>query len=518
VCGFCDRARAGALGGGVDAGWVKCGSRGGGAVCGRAGPENIAGGVRGRNQLAFVAQIAQFLRWRARRQARAELRRVDSRRRIRKSVLHAPAQQIFWQNKDMRSFNHLDTREKKTRLYTTARESESTASLAAVGVDDPVLKQEKSKGGQRVRGIGAVPLGVRWKRVLTRRLDAMTVPSEFSARQCVEFLRALRSQQAENISVDGNGYADSVSPASSEPPPHDVVYVLDSETSGLVGYVHMEDLLMLDPDEQSATQVGQMARKCETVVYEDESLERASARMRSAGIMSAPVVDADNHKIMVGVLSAADLVREMEDEASDELYRFGGVMLDEENGGAGAAGMESYFDVPLRAFIRSRAAWLVALLLLQSLSSVVLSRFQPLVQAHVVLALFLTMLTGTGGNAGNQSSALVIRGLATGEISWDNARRVFLREFIVGMCIALVLGSVGFIRVYVTSGQLEASLAVSTALMFTVMFGVAFGTLSPIVLQRLGVDPCNCASPALSTVTDIAGVLLLCLTASAILH
>ncbi|CAN0407521.1 unnamed protein product, partial [Phaeothamnion confervicola] len=125
-----------------------------------------------------------------------------------------------------------------------------------------------------------------------------------------------------------------------------------------------------------------------------------------------------------------------------------------------------------------RVGWLVSLLLLQSLSSVILTYYQAVIERNIVIALFLTMLTGTAGNAGNQSSAMVIRGLATGEINRRNTWRVITRESKAAMMAAVILSGASFVRVFMTPGStMLATLAVSVAMGATVVGAVMFGTI-----------------------------------------
>jgi magnesium transporter len=132
-----------------------------------------------------------------------------------------------------------------------------------------------------------------------------------------------------------------------------------------------------------------------------------------------------------------------------------------------------------------------------------------------MLAVFLTMLTGTGGNAGNQSSALVIRGLSNGEINSSNYHRVVLREMLASSGIALVLAAISLVRVLATPGaSAMVALVISATTFLTVVGAVTGGTVVPLLLERMGVDPVHISSPVLATLTDVVGVLLLCLISS----
>ena len=124
--------------------------------------------------------------------------------------------------------------------------------------------------------------------------------------------------------------------------------------------------------------------------------------------------------------------------------------------------------------------------------------------------LFLTMLTSAGGNASSQTSAIIIQGIATGEIGKHNVKKFLRREVMLGLAIALILGATAFIRVYVTSHNLSGSIAISASLMTIVTISIAIGGSIPILLQRLHIDPAHSAGPVLATLIDILGVIIYC--------
>lgn len=291
-----------------------------------------------------------------------------------------------------------------------------------------------------------------------------------------------------------------------------------------------------------------IVRACEVVVKESDEYDDAILAMREKGLTYAPVVDDNNivvracvpafvlarmlfersncrhhhhrphppahsstytemERAQTGIITPTDMLNEMEMEATDDVSRF-----------SGSGGTESYFGTPLVQLVTARAWWLISLLMLQSLSSIILTHFSALIERHLVIALFLTMLTGTAGNAGNQSSAMVIRGLATGEINRRNGWKVVMRELKAAFFMSLLLAAASFVRVYVTPGStMMSTVAVTIAMGVTVVAACFLGTFAPLVLDRMGLDPCNCASPALATMTDVGGVLILCAISSAML-
>jgi cation transporter-like permease len=139
-----------------------------------------------------------------------------------------------------------------------------------------------------------------------------------------------------------------------------------------------------------------------------------------------------------------------------------------------------------------RGRWLLALLLLQSSSSAVLERFEDLIEDHIVITFFLTMLVGAGGNAGNQSAINVIRALAVGEVDANEVNSVIGRQIAVGFLLGAALAVGGFVRVYTTnSGSFEDAVAISASLFAIVFTSCILGSFLPLFFARLGVDPAN---------------------------
>lgn len=166
----------------------------------------------------------------------------------------------------------------------------------------------------------------------------------------------------------------------------------------------------------------------------------------------------------------------------------------------------------------ARGRWLLGLLALQSTSSFVLDAYAPLLRDHLVVTLFLTMLVGAGGNAGNQSAIHVIRGLATGTITTAPAsvKATLARQAAVGALLAAGLAAGGFARVYASTASVSDSVAIATSLAAIVMASVVVGASLPFGLARAGVDPAN-AGTSVQVVMDILGCCITCVTCQAVL-
>ncbi|MFH1461467.1 MAG: magnesium transporter [bacterium] len=279
-----------------------------------------------------------------------------------------------------------------------------------------------------------------------------------------------------------------------------VIYVTDSDDK-LVGHITLGDLVVNKPD----VLLKNILHKDILVLDVNEDQEEVAHAIHHYGLMSAPVVDKDGH--FLGIVTAEDVIDVLEEEASEDVYKMSGLSPAE----------HSYFQTSIWQLIWQRSPWLVGLLLLQSLSSFILASFQGIVDKFFIIPMFLTMLIGTGGNAGNQSSAIVIRGLATGQISRKNSLRVLLREFGASISIASILMIFSFFRVYLFQHDLISAFTVSIALFLIIIMSMFLGALLPLLLEHFNFDPAHSAAPFLATLMDILGVLIYCFIVSRVL-
>lgn len=175
---------------------------------------------------------------------------------------------------------------------------------------------------------------------------------------------------------------------------------------------------------------------------------------------------------------------------------------------AGAVkGRRQYNSVISTVVQRTRA--LAVLMILQSFSGFILDQYSSFIESHMFVTLYLTMLVGAGGNAGNQSAVNVIRGLATGEISRARSGAVLWREARCALLQGAALTSVGFWRVYLFQHDMRSSVAISLALFSITSISVIVGAILPLGFDRCGLDPAH-AGPAIQVVMDVTGVYLTC--------
>merc|ERR1719343_130973 len=166
--------------------------------------------------------------------------------------------------------------------------------------------------------------------------------------------------------------------------------------------------------------------------------------------------------------------------------------------------------------LRDRAHWLVGLLIMQSLSGIILSRNEMLLANHPVIIYYLTMMVGAGGNAGNQASVRVIRGIALGTLNERTRGQFLVRELKMAATLSLILSVAGFIRTICFKTPFPEAITVTAALSLIVFISICLGAILPLMLERIGVDPAH-SSTTIQVIMDILGVLLAVLVSGAIL-
>ena len=171
---------------------------------------------------------------------------------------------------------------------------------------------------------------------------------------------------------------------------------------------------------------------------------------------------------------------------------------------------------PFLPRLQKRVTLLVGLLVFQSCSSFILSSYEQLLTQHTVVVFFLTMLVGAGGNAGNQATVLVIRGLATGEITAKTHWRYVVSEARMAIAIALLMVGAGIVRVKAFGYSTTDAVAIGTSLFCIVLSSVVIGAVLPMLLNYVGLDPAH-AGATIQVVMDLAGVMITCVVCSAML-
>lgn len=164
---------------------------------------------------------------------------------------------------------------------------------------------------------------------------------------------------------------------------------------------------------------------------------------------------------------------------------------------------QPYLKTSVWTLAKNRIIWLLILMISATVTGAIIQGFEDVLQSVVILASFIPMLMDTGGNSGSQSSTLIIRGLALGEITTKDIFKVIFKEFKVSIVVASILSVVNFLRLYFfTSAGFMISLTVCASLFFTVVLAKVVGGILPIISKKLNLDPAIMASPLITTVVD----------------
>jgi len=268
------------------------------------------------------------------------------------------------------------------------------------------------------------------------------------------------------------------------------LYVVDA-AGRLEGVVSLRDLIVADPK----TRVREIMNPDVKFVRTDTDQEVVARMMADYNFQVLPVVDESG--VLSGIITIDDVVDVIEEEATEDIYRLGAV------------------DAPELVYSRStpwelwsaRVRWLVVLIVGGMFSSTILEGFEATLSAVTALTFYLTILLGAGGNTGNQSSTLIVRALATGDVRGRDWWRILFKELGVGALLGLTLAAVLAIKVLIDGhAEILPVLALSLATLITV--SNVIGAMLPIGIKKIGLDPALISNPLIATLSDLTGLLI----------
>jgi len=266
------------------------------------------------------------------------------------------------------------------------------------------------------------------------------------------------------------------------------LYVVD-ERRHLVGVVSLRRLLLVSPDTP-------LKRIMTTEVYSarvDTDQEEVARQVASYNLLAIPVVDSENK--LVGIITVDDVIDVIKDEATEDVYRLAGVSKDDG------------VDTPPAESLRKRLPWLIVNLGTAFLAAFVISRFTDTIGKVVSLAVFMPVVAGMGGNAATQTLAVIVRGIALGELTWANARHALIKEGLVGIGNGVANGILGGIIVGLLTHDWVLGLILTAAMVINMFVAATAGTLIPLGLRAMKIDPALASSVFITTLTDVFGFL-----------
>jgi magnesium transporter len=230
-------------------------------------------------------------------------------------------------------------------------------------------------------------------------------------------------------------------------------------------------------------------------VPEDMDQEEVARLFDKYGFLVLPVVDKQAH--LVGVITLDDVLDVAEEEATEDIHKTASIIPMK----------EAYIDASVWTLFKKRILWLLSLIMINVISSQIMASYEQVLSTALALAFFIPMLIGTGGNAGSQSAALVVRALVTGDIKLVDWRRILCKEVLVGGGLGMALGLASTL-LGVWRGGPAIGLVVGFTMVAVVLLSNIIGMLLPFILTKLRLDPTVASSPLITSICDAAGLLI----------
>lgn len=278
-----------------------------------------------------------------------------------------------------------------------------------------------------------------------------------------------------------------------------VVYVTD-DRGHLIDDIRITDILVA----ASAQTVQNLMDNRFVSLNVLDQQEDTVAIFRANDRYALPVIDSED--FLLGIVTLDDVLAVVEAEDTEDIQKFGGQeALD-----------VPYNKTPLLTMVQKRAGWLIVLFVSEMLTATAMGYFEDEIAKAVVLALFVPLIISSGGNSGSQAATLIIRAMALKEIQLSDWWKVMQRELLSGLLLGIILGIIGFFRIYLWTlfspiygpHWFLVALTVAFSLVGVVLWGTLSGSMLPIALKRLGFDPATSSAPFVATLVDVTGLVI----------
>ena len=270
-----------------------------------------------------------------------------------------------------------------------------------------------------------------------------------------------------------------------------------TEKRKLVGVVDVKDLLTAGESRLIEEIMDENVLYARTL----DDQEEVASMIRKYGLVAIPIIDHEN--CLVGIVTVDDAMFVLQDEATEDISIMAGVSPNE----------DSYFETSVFQHAKSRSLWLMLLMLSATITGEILGYFEDAMAAMPILITFIPMLMGTGGNCGSQSSTMVIRGLAVGEIEFRDFFRVIFKEIRIAVVVGILLAAVNGVRIYIM-----LAIALGITMIAVICMAKCIGSMLPLLAKKLGLDPAIMAAPLISTVMDTCTMLVYFAIVTAFFH
>jgi magnesium transporter len=280
----------------------------------------------------------------------------------------------------------------------------------------------------------------------------------------------------------------------------DVIYVINAKGE-LLDDIRIRDFILASP----TTKVNELMDERYIALNAEDDQETANEAFKMNNRVALPVISRSNK--LLGIVTIDDVLWVANEEFSEDIQKIGGTeALD-----------EPYLNINIFKLVRKRASWLIVLFLSEMLTATAMQHFNKEIEAATVLALFIPLIMSSGGNSGSQASTLIIQAMALGEIKLLDWWKVMRRELMSGAMLGLILGSIGFVRImmwqhfgfYDYGPYYErVALVIFFSLIGIVLWGSLMGSMLPIILKSLRLDPATSSAPFVATLVDVTGIVI----------
>lgn len=266
-----------------------------------------------------------------------------------------------------------------------------------------------------------------------------------------------------------------------------------TEKRRLIGMVDVKDLLTAGESRLIEEIMDENVLYARTL----DDQEKVANMINKYGLVAIPIIDHEN--CLVGIVTVDDAMLVLQDEATEDISIMAGVSPNE----------DSYFETSVLRQVRNRTPWLMLLMLSATVTGEILGYYENAMAAMPILITFIPMLMGTGGNCGSQSSTLIIRGLAVGEIEFSDIFKVIFKEIRVAVVVGALLAFVNGIRICIMYDRdIMLAVALGVTMIAVVTIAKCIGCILPLIAKKIGIDPAIMAAPLITTITDTCTILV----------
>ena len=263
-------------------------------------------------------------------------------------------------------------------------------------------------------------------------------------------------------------------------------YVISKDRK-LEGVISLKELITSDDD----VILENLMNRNFVSVHTNDDQEEVAEIIKKYDLIVLPVTDVEGR--LLGIITIDDVMDVVEQEATEDFHRMAGISPVE----------ESYLKTSAFKMARQRISWLIILMISATFTGRIIKNYESVLQSVVILSSFIPMLMDTGGNAGAQSSTIVVRALALGEVKPKDTFKILRKEFCISFIVAVVLAAINYLRlITMTRTPLNVALVVSVTLIFVVMISKIIGAFLPVVAKSLKMDPAIMAGPLITTILD----------------